>query len=131
MSAAWAEMREHRLVESVLTAAQLCGALQLRDLWVETAALAGAKEFTSAEIVAHAALPENRRLKAAIESACGADFGAAKVGKLLAKWANVDIAGIVITPIGAEANAVVWSAKVNPTFATGVRSATVVPLPSS
>lgn len=101
-------MREHRLVELLLTACQECGALHLRDLYVEVALLAAGKEFTSAEIVGHAALPENHRLRAAIEATLGADYGAGKLGKLFAQHWGVALAGIAITGVGQEANAVLW-----------------------
>ena len=65
------------------------------------------------EAVAHAALPQNHRLRVAIAAACGPDYGPGKLGKLLAKWADVDIAGIVITAIGADGNAILWAVKVN------------------
>ena len=122
-------MRDGRIVGLLLDACQECGALQLRDLWIEVALLAGDKEFTSSEIVAHGSLAENHRLRAAIESACGADYGAGKLGKLFARWAGVDIGGIVITAIGEEANAIVWSAKVNPDRTSIADVVRLVPLP--
>ena len=90
------------------------GLLALRDLYVEIELLAGGKEFTSAELVGHASLPENQRLRAAIEAACGTDCGAGKLGKLFARLEDEVIAGIAIYAVGNEGNAVVWSAKVNP-----------------
>ena len=98
-----------RVVGLLLAACQECGALQLRDLYVEVALLADGKEFTSAEIVAHASLHENHRLRTAIEAKLGVDFAAGKLGKLFAMHAGADIAGIAITKIGEEANAVLWS----------------------
>ena len=121
-------MREH-VVELLLQAAQESGALALRDLWREVALLAGDREFTSAEVVAHASLPENHRLRAALDAACGADYGAAKVGKIFAKWADVDVAGIAIVAIGEEANAIVWRAKVNPARTAGTDADKIIALP--
>lgn len=50
-------------VELLLAACQECGALQLRDLYLEVAELANGKDFTSAEWCAHAALSQNHRLR--------------------------------------------------------------------
>jgi len=111
---------------------QVCaelGLLALRDLFVELALLAGDRAFTSAEVVAHAALPENHRLRAAIQRLCGAEYAAGKLGKLFAKWAGVDIVGIVITAIGADANAVLWAVKVNPERTAPASSGNIVALP--
>jgi len=118
-----------RTVELLLAACQECGALALRDAWRELESLAGDRTFTTAEACAHALLPENGRLRAAIEAACG-EVSPRKLGKLFARWAGADIAGIVIVAIGEEANAIVWSAKVNPDRTPAANAATVVPLPS-
>ena len=103
-----------RAVELLLAACEECGALQLRDMFVEVALIVGTKEFTSAEIFGHALLPQNRRLRRALEAKLGADFSPWKLGKLFAQYAGVSIAGIVICKIGEEGNAVVWACQSQP-----------------
>jgi len=113
----------------LLAVCEALGLLQLRDLWREIALLAGDRAFSTAEICAHAALSENARLRRAIESACGEGFGPGKVGKLLARFSDVSIAGTVITPIGREGNAVVWSCNPKPERTAQANDATIVALP--
>ena len=105
------------------------GPLALRDLYREVHELAGGKEFTSAEIVAHAALPGNHRLRCAIEAACGPDCSAGKLGKLFALYANTDIAGIAITRIGEEANAILWTCQSQTQRAAAADTGNIITLP--
>ena len=51
------------MIGLLLAACEECGALQLRDLYVELALLAGGKEFTSAEIIAHDVTAREYRLR--------------------------------------------------------------------
>lgn len=94
-----------------LDLARETGALRAFVVAYEVRALAGDREFTSAEIVAHATKPANARLRDALAAVCGTDLGAAKVGRLFARWNGVPLAGLTITAIGSDANAVVWRAE--------------------
>ena len=105
-----------RTVELLLAACEACGALRLRDLYREVAELAGDREFTSSESIAHAEFPRNYRLRRALVAMLGPDYSAGKLGKLLALHAGIDLAHIAISPIGEEANAMVWSCRSRPDF---------------
>jgi hypothetical protein len=118
-----------RAVELLLAACRECGALQLRDLYVEVALIADGKAFTTAELCAHAELPENWRLREALVAVCGADFAAGKVGKILAKWKGRELAGIVVDAIGTEANAILWTCQSQPKPAEDSEAANIVAIP--
>jgi hypothetical protein len=83
------------------------GLLALRDLYIEVALLADDRAFTTAELAAHASLPENGRLRAAIEAACG-EVSARKLGKIFAKWEGVDIASLQADCIGSDPAGILW-----------------------
>ena len=90
-----------RAIEWVLRTADELGALALRDLWREIREVAGDTPFLAAEIEAHAMRPENRRLRAAIESVCG-EVSARKLGKVWARYEAVSLCGIAVDAIGNE-----------------------------
>jgi hypothetical protein len=96
----------NRAVLLALALADECGALVWRDLWLEIAAVAGDREFTSSEIVAHA--KANPRLLHALEAVCCEKVSAVKVGQLFARWEGVSLAGLMIEAIGKDQNAIVW-----------------------
>jgi len=98
----------------LLAAAEDAGALALRDLWREVALVADGKQFTSAEILAHAKRPENLRLRDALAAVCGEKVGAVKVGLTFTRWRGVSLCGLVIENGGSEANAVLWSVHPKP-----------------
>ena len=92
----------------MLAAAAESGALQLFVLLYEVQHLAGDREFVAAELLAWSELPANKRLREALESVIGAEFGAGKLGKLFARWDGVGLGGIAISAIGKDENAVLW-----------------------
>ena len=96
-----------RTIELLLAACRECGALALRDMWRELELLAGDRTFTTAEVCAHALLPENARVRAAIEAACG-EVSPRKLGKILAKWEGRDIACVQIDCFGADPVGILW-----------------------
>jgi hypothetical protein len=96
-----------RTVELLLEACVESGALQVYVLWVELDALATGKAFTTAEACTHALVPENARLRAAIEAVCG-EVSARKLGKTLARWEGRDIASLRADCIGDDAAGILW-----------------------
>jgi hypothetical protein len=100
-------MRDPHAAELLLQAVAEFGLLALRDLYIEIALLAGARQFTTAEVCAHAALPENHRLRAAIEAACG-EVSPRKLGKILAKWEGFSVASLRIDCTGTDALGILW-----------------------
>lgn len=95
---------------AVLPLLKVCGdlgLLQLRDLFVEVRLLAGDRLFSSSELCAHAGLPENARLRAAIEAVC-TEVSARKLGKIFAKWEGIDIASLRADCIGSDAAGILW-----------------------
>jgi hypothetical protein len=96
-----------RAAELLLAAADESGVLDVFVLWRELAELAGDREFTAREAVAHARLPANARLLAAIEAVCG-EVSPRKLGKQLALWEGARIASLRIDRIGDDAAGLLW-----------------------
>ena len=71
-----------RACEFLLAAAAESSALQVFALWYELAEHAGNAEFTGTDAVRDALTPQNKRLRDAIEAACG-NLDPRKLGKLL------------------------------------------------
>jgi hypothetical protein len=96
--------------ESTVPLLKVCadlGLLALRDLFVELAIVAGDRTFTASEVCAHAAVPVNRRLRAAIEANCG-EVSPRKLGKILAKSEGLDVASLLVHCIGNDAAGILW-----------------------
>ena len=96
-----------RLVELLLAACDECGGLKAHALFAELRAIAQGKAFGAAEICAHAVLPDNHRLRAAIEAVCG-EVSARKLGKALARWEGIQLASLRVDCIGNDACGIVW-----------------------
>ena len=76
-------------------------------LLYELEAVASGKEFTAGEACAHARLPENGRLRAAIEAAC-AKLSARILGKFLAKWGGRKVGSLWCERIGCAQGLLLW-----------------------
>lgn len=68
-------------------------------------------EFTSSELLAHAALPANADLQTALDCEFGLP-NPRRVGKYLAAIAGQKNGGFIAEPIGAERGAILWRVKV-------------------
>ena len=69
--------------------------------------LAADKEFTTAEVCAHAAVPKNLRLRAAIVAVCG-EVSAKKLGWALKQWKGKDIASLRVDCVGEDPAGLVY-----------------------
>jgi len=101
-------MTDARVAELLLAACRASGALSTFTLLYELQALAGDREFTTPEVVAHARLPGNARLRAAIQAAAG-EIDARKLARLLSRWREKDV-GLrsVVTSIGVDHGWILW-----------------------
>ena len=96
-----------RACEFLLAAAAESGALQVFALWYELAEHAGNAEFTGTDAVRDALTPQNKRLRDAIEAACG-NLDPRKLGKLLAKWEGKNVGSLRAHRIGDDPAGILW-----------------------
>ena len=71
------------------------------------AAMAGARVFTTAELIVHAALPEASALRDAITALVGR-LNAKALGKALRRCEGADFAGLSIQRVGDDRGGVLW-----------------------
>jgi len=102
-----------RAVLLSLAMADEVGALALRDLWREVSAVAAGREFTSAEILAHAATAANWRLRDALQAVCGEQVRVAVLTRVFKSWQGISIAGVVLDGLGKARNFTVWKFRPN------------------
>ena len=92
-----------RLAELALALAEECGALGAYVLLAELDSIARGRTFTAAEACAHALLPANARLRAAIVAVCG-EVSARKLGKALARWEGTKVGSLRADCVGTSPN---------------------------
>lgn len=86
---------------------RLCELIERRDLLRAIHNAAPDAEFTTTELVRHAALPANGDLRAAIERGF-TDPNPRRIGKFLASIAGQEIGGFIVEAIGEERDGVIW-----------------------
>jgi hypothetical protein len=97
-----------RVAELLLAACAESGALALFAMMSELKALADGAEFTTPEACAHATVPKNVRLRAAIEAVCG-EIDARKLGRVLSRWRGRDFGfRSTVISIGADKGWLLW-----------------------
>ena len=102
---------------------RICELLERRDagdpnlLRAIHSAVRGAM-FTTAELMRHAALPENFDLQTALEREFDYQPNSHRIGKFLASIAGRQIDGFIVKAIGEERHAVIWRVRVCPSKLT-------------
>ena len=108
--------------ELLLQAVKELGLLAVRDLLVEVDLFAAGKEFTASELVAHADIPRNLRLRRAIE-AVGDTVSAKKLGWFFKTWDSIAIDARYVEACGQDADgSTIW--RVSPTKPPQIVTAT-------